>query len=174
MKFGEIIKSNSWLSIELVLLSLYSDEKKNITGYEEVFNKLKNLQPEETDVSIIISWEKDDYGQTDYINVSGYYNNPNNNTEEFTNSLAIEFTPWNEWLGMEIDPNTLKTFNELEIISHCLYEMTFVGFDEKYIQTEIKRIKDAVEEIENMTEEEKKEKLKSWEELRKELEQEDI
>lgn len=173
MKFGEIVKSNNWLSVEMVLFKLYPDEKKNISGYEEVFNKLRVLQPKKTDISILVSWEKDDFDQTDYVNVSGYYNNPDKNTGELTNSLAIEFTPWNEWLGMDIDQNTLKTFNELEIISHCLYEMTFVGFEEEEIQAEMDRINGTVEEIKNMTEEEKKEKLKSWDDLKKEWEQED-
>jgi len=27
MKFGDIIKSNNWLSVEMVLLKLYPDEK---------------------------------------------------------------------------------------------------------------------------------------------------
>lgn len=61
---------------------------------------------------------------------------------------------------MDIDPNTLKTFSKLEIISHCLYEMTFIGFEEEEIQAEMDRINDTVEEIKNMTDEEKKEKLK--------------
>lgn len=173
MKFGEIIKSNNWLSVEMVFLKLYPDEKKNISGYEEVYYKLRVLQPKETDISILVSCEKDDFDQTDYVNVSGYYNNPDKNTYELTNSLAIEFTPWNEWLGMDIDQNTLKTFNELEIISHSLYEMTFVGFEEEEIQAEMDRINDTVEEIKNMTEEEKKEKMKSWDDLKKEWEQEE-
>ena len=41
MKFGEIIKSNTWLSVEMVMLKLYPDEKMNISGYEEVYGKLK-------------------------------------------------------------------------------------------------------------------------------------
>lgn len=173
MKFGEIVKSNNWLSVKMVLLNLYPDEKKNLSGYEEVFNKLRVLQPKKTDISILVSWEKDDFDQTDYVNVSGYYNNPDENTNILTNSLAIEFTPWNEWLGMDIDQITLKTFNELEIISHCLFEMTFVGFEEEEIQAEMNRINDSVEEIKNMTEEEKEEKLKSWDDLKKEWEQEE-
>ncbi len=38
--------------------------------------------------------------------------------------------------------------------------MTFVGFEEEEIQAEMDRINDTVEEIKNMTDEEKKEKLK--------------
>lgn len=172
MKFKDIIKSNNWLSVKMVLLKLYPDEKKNISGYEEVFGKLKILQPEETNISIEVSWEKDDFDKTDYVNVSGYYNNPKENTDELTTSLSLEFTPWNEWLGMDIDKNILKKFNELEIIAHCLYEMTFIGFDEKKIQAEMDRINKEVEEIERMTEEKKKEKLKSWKDIKKEWDDE--
>ncbi len=38
--------------------------------------------------------------------------------------------------------------------------MTFIGFEEEEIQAEMDRINDTVEEIKNMTDEEKKEKLK--------------
>ncbi|MBA4409494.1 MAG: hypothetical protein C0397_08730 [Odoribacter sp.] len=53
MKFTEIIKRNSWLSVEQVFLQLYPKEKKNISGYEAVFNDLKLLSPTETDISIV-------------------------------------------------------------------------------------------------------------------------
>lgn len=77
----------------------------------------------------------------EYVNVSGRYNNPEDNTNGHTNSLAIEFTAWNEWQGMDIDKKSLQNFSELEIIAHCLYEMTFVGFEEEEIQAEINNIK---------------------------------
>jgi len=44
-----------------------------------------------------------------------------------TIGYAIEFTEWKQWLGMDIASVTLKRFLELEIITHCLYEMTFIG-----------------------------------------------
>ncbi len=172
MKFREIIRSNNWLSIESVLLKLYPDEKKNISGYEDVFNKLRVLQSKESDISILVSCEIDDFDQTNYINVSGYYNHSSKNVDELTISLALEFTPWCEWLGMDIDQKSLMTFNELEIISYCLYEMTFAGFEEEEIQAEMDRINYSVEEIKNMTEEEKRNNLKSWNDLKKEWEQE--
>ena len=40
MKFADIIKSNSWLSIEIIFLQLYPDEKNNILEYEKVYNDL--------------------------------------------------------------------------------------------------------------------------------------
>lgn len=173
MKFAELIKNNSWLSIEYIMLALYPDEKKNMSGYKEVFDKLKVLQPKETDILILVSWEKDDFDQSDYVNVSGYNNTPNENSEELTNSLALEFTPWNEWLGMDIDQGTINAFNELEIVAHCLYEMTFISFEEEEIKAELDKIKNTAEEIKNMTEDEKREKLKSWEDIKKEWDDEE-
>lgn len=55
MKFSEIIKSNSWLSVELVLLQLYPDEKNHISAYEKVFDDLKFLESTDTEISIVIS-----------------------------------------------------------------------------------------------------------------------
>ena len=173
MKFSDILKRNSWLSVELVFMQLYPKEKKNISGYETVFNNLKTLNPTETDISIVVSNEKDDFDNEEYVHVSGYNNHPEENEDESPNSLALEFTSWDQWLGMDLDEKSIKDFTELELISHCLYEMTFFGFDQETIQKEMDEIEKEVDEIKNMTEEEKKIKLKSWDDLKKELDMED-
>ncbi|HAQ21784.1 MAG TPA: hypothetical protein DCR40_21525 [Prolixibacteraceae bacterium] len=173
MKFNEIIKRNSWLSVEQVFLQLYPKEKKNISGYEIVFNDLKLLNPTDTDVSIVVSNEKDDFDNEEYVHVCGYNNHPQNNSDNLTNSLALEFTSWDQWLGMDLDERSVKDFTELELISHCLYEMTFFGFDQEKIQKEMDEIEKEADEIKNMTEEERKTKLKSWDDLKKELDMED-
>lgn len=173
MKFSEIIQRNSWLSVELVFLQLYPKENKNISGYETVFNNLKTLVPAETDFSIAVSNEKDDFDNEEYVHVSGYKNHPEDNPDDQSNSYALEFTNWSEWLGMDLDEKSLKDFTELELISHCLYEMTFFGFDQETIQKEMEEMEKEADEIKNMTEDEKKTKLKSWDDLKKELEFDD-
>jgi len=165
MKFTDLIKTNAWLSIEMVLLQLYPDEKKNITAYEKVFNALQLMEPVDCDISIIVSNEQDAFDGLEYVNVSGRENNPKEDPDKLTDSLAIEFTPWNEWLGMDIDENTLQDFTELEIIAHCLYEMTFMGFEEAEIQAEMDRLKGIIDEYKNMSEEEKKANTKSLDDL---------
>ncbi|NLL27166.1 MAG: hypothetical protein GX259_00025 [Bacteroidales bacterium] len=141
MKFKEIIiKNNNWQSVENTLLKLYPDQMGNISSYKEVFNRLQVLEPAEQDFSIIARWVKDDE-ETDYVIVSGYYNKPDKNADGVF--YSIKLAPWSEWLGMDIDQNTLKTFSELEIIAHCLYEMTFWGFDEDTIQEALKEYKDS-------------------------------
>jgi len=57
---------------------------------------------------------------------------------------------------MEITQDSLNNFLEMEIIAHALFEMTFVGFGEKNIQSKLNSIKDSVEDYKNMTDEEKK------------------
>ena len=171
MKFKILIKSNSWLSVEATLLKLYPDEKKNILGYEEVFNKLLFTNAEKQDMSIVVAKKKDDFDGEEYVDVSGKYNNPKNEEEGFLH--AIDFTAWSKWLGMDIYEESSQNFSELEIIAYCLFEMTFIAFEEEEIQEELNKLDQQVEEIKNMTEEEKREKFTSWEDFMKELENEE-
>lgn len=167
MKLKKLIQSNSWLSVETILLQLYPDEEKNISGYKVVFEELLFMHPEDSEILIVIAHQKDDFDGEEYVDVSGKYANPKNEEEEF--SQAIEFTPWNRWLGMEISKESLLHFSELEIISHCLYEMTFAGFEEEEIQEELNSMEKSIEDYKNMTDEEKKANTTSLEELMKDL-----
>jgi hypothetical protein len=167
MKFSDIIKSNSWLSVELVFIQLYPDEKDSITGYEKVFNNLRIMEPVKSDITILVKNAFDDFDKNEYVDVSGYKKNEIRSTNDLNDSLALEFTPWEKWLGMDLDDDSLNDFSELEIICHCLYEMTFFSFDQKEIKKELTRINDIVDEIDNMTEEEKKEKLIPFDEVKK-------
>lgn len=102
-----------------------------------------------------MSNEIDSYDNEQYVNVSGYDNSKKVISNGLTESLALEFTPWDEWLGMNIDQSSLNDFSSYEIICHCLHEMTFMGFDQEEIKNELDKIKDAMEDYKNMTEEEK-------------------
>jgi hypothetical protein len=169
MKFADIIKTNSWLSVEIVFLQLYPDEKNIISEYEKIYNDLCLLKPTDTDISIVVRCEIDDYDKHEYVDVSGYYNDPQKSVNDYTNSLALEFTSWNKWLGMDFDKNSLRDFSELELICHCLFEMTFFSFEQEDIEKELNRINGIVDEIENMTEDEKKKKLIPFDEMKKRL-----
>jgi len=168
MKLKKLIQSNSWLSVATILLQLYPDEEKNISGYQKVFEEFLFMHSEDSEILIVVAHQKDDFDGEEYVDVSGKYANPKNEEEEF--SQAIEFTPWNKWLGMEISKESFLHFSELEIISHCLYEMTFVGFEEKEIQEELNSMEKSIEDYKNMTDEEKKANTTSIEELMKDLE----
>ena len=165
MKLKDLITSNHWLSVELTLIELYPDQQKNIDAYQNVFEKLQFLQDSESDMNIVLTECFEDDGENDYVEVCG----KKNNDSEDTVSYAIEFRPWAEWLGMTIDELTLKNFNELEIISHCLFEMTFMGYDEQTITKEMSELEKRIGDFEKMTPEERKKNTISWEELKKQL-----
>ena len=169
MKFLDLIKSNSWLSVEMVFSQSYPGEKSNMAGYEKVFNALRFLEVGVTDITILVSHIKDDFDNEEYVSVSGYYSDADKSANELTNSLALGFTPWEEWLGMRIDEQSLIDFSELEIICHFLYEMTFYGFEQEEIQNEIGRVNNIVDEIKNMPPDEKERNLISMDEFLNEI-----
>ncbi len=167
MKFHELIKSNEWLSIELTLSKLYPDQQGSIENYRLVYEALKFLHPVYSDIKIILYQYYDEDGNPSVVDVSGL--NPNPKPEDITDGLALEFTSWDKWLGMNIAPLTLKEFTEQEIICYCLNEMTYAGFDEQEIQAGFSKLKSIVDEYKAMTPEEKAKRTISHEELKKRI-----
>ena len=156
MKFKELIKSHSWLSVELTLLNLYPDQEGLVEKYENVFEELLTLVPEDNEMQIVLQeFECDkvenEESKSTYIDVSGRTNDIDPNT-----SYAIEFEPWEEWLGMEIAPQT---------IAHCLYEMTFCGYDQESIQGKFESFNKIVEDFETLSDEKKNQKSTTLEDL---------
>jgi len=168
IKFGDLIKDSSWLSVEIVFSRVYPDQVAFLEDYKTVFNELKALKPKNSSISIIINHVIDEFDNEEYLSVSGYDNlKVATSNDPITESLALEFTPWTEWLGMNIDQESIKSFSTYEIISHCLHEMTFMGFNKKEIDEEWQRIKKAEDELKHMTEEEKERSSTTFEELKR-------
>lgn len=171
MKLIDIINANHWLSVELTLIQLYPDQEKMLDEYRSVYEILKNTEPENNSMRIVLTeYDSDPDDESElktYVDVSGEDDTKNENGQII--SYAIEFVAWNRWLGMDITPETLKNFTELEIIAHCLYEMTFIGFDENEIREQRESLDNTIEEYKNLTEEEKKQRTISLDELKNRL-----
>ena len=169
--FKKLLQTNAWFSVSAILLQLYPDEVDNISGYEDLYNKLLMMDEEDSAITIVVKQQKDDFDGEEYVDVSGKYEYPQNEEEMY--SQAIEFTPWRQWLGMTISEESLSAFTELEIIAHCLFELTFVGFEVDEIQEKLEDINKDVEDYKSMTDEEKKANTTSIEDLFKDLENEE-
>jgi hypothetical protein len=174
MKLFDLIKANNWLSIELTLLGLYPDQEEMLDEYRTVFEKLQITEPAAYDELEIILTEYDcdpnfEKEKETYVDVSGQKKIPE--PDSITNGYAIEFLEWDKWLGMDLALETIKNFSDLEIIAHCMYEMTFVAYEEESIQQQFKSISDTVEEYKKLTDEEKKQQTISLEELKKQLDE---
>lgn len=150
MTLKHLILNNTWTNISSLFLEIYPEAEKNLKGYENVFGKLLLIDPEHMGMSIVTTKVIDD--DEVYIDVSGLHNHPKNVEENYPQGL--ELTPWGKWLGMDISKASLNDFSESELIVHCLYEMTFVGFEEEDIKKRISRIEKSRKERESMTEEE--------------------
>ncbi|RMF96990.1 MAG: hypothetical protein D6734_02945 [Candidatus Schekmanbacteria bacterium] len=144
MMFKELIDKYDWDEVCTAFLQLYPDQKKNIEGYKQVFRELKMLKPIVTKMRIIIKDVFDDYDKKYYVHVFGKNGilNKESNPEQFKDdnlgnqevSYGIELTDWAEWLAMEIETESLARYSELDIIGHCLWEMTFYGFSQEEIR----------------------------------------
>jgi len=161
--FKDLIGRHHWLSIEATLISLYPDEGSQLEAYRKVFGHLMKMSPKPSNVTIRLTQINDD--EDDYVSVDGYYMDGRVDKQSGNDALALDFTPWNEWLDMVIDARSQKEFTELEIISHCLYEMTFNGFEEEEIKSQLDDLKRIVEEYEQMTPEERKRNTRSLDDL---------
>ena len=168
MKLKKVVESNNWLSVEMTLIKLYPNQIELINDYRNVFEKLQYLKPEANDMLIVLTEYLEDFEdnsdvENTYVDVSGRKLEIEENS--FSNSYAIEFVKWEKWLGMELAPETLEKFNELEIIAHCLFEMTFFGYEEEEIQEQFESINDKIEDYKAFSEKEKKEKTISIDEI---------
>ena len=172
MNFKALILAHNWLSVQITLLQLYPDQAGITDSYERVFEELQFMEAEPNAMEIVLK-EYDTDGDdveanSTYIDVSGRNLQPETNEDNWC-SYAIEFERWEKWLGMEVAPETLTNFTELEIIAHCLYEMTFCGYEQDEIQAQIDTVKDNIEVYKNLSPNEKKEQTISWEDLNKKI-----
>jgi hypothetical protein len=176
MKFKDLIKSHSWLSIEMTLLNLYPDQKEMVDGYKSVFESLQIMEPVNNEMLIVLTeYECDIAEENDpkstYVDVSGRKSVPD--TTSIAGGYAIEFVKWEKWLGMVLAPETLENFGELEIIAHCLFEMTFCGYEQEEIQEQFDSINRSIDDYKNLSSVEKENQTISLEELKKKLDEKD-
>jgi len=171
MKLAEVIEKVTWAETKACLSWNYSDVEKSMAGYEKVFHELRKLQPTSTSMRIFIRKTfREGLDKEPFTEVVGKNGTLNKESEDFkylnksedsdyANSeveYALDFHPWEEWLGMEIDTGTHQKYAYPEILAHCLWEMTFMGFDQDAIREEKQELERRADELKNMTEEERK------------------
>ncbi|MBI5026651.1 MAG: hypothetical protein HZC12_08030 [Nitrospirae bacterium] len=127
--FKNIIGACVFKNVKEALLRLYPDQKKNIKGYKYVFQTLRLTRPRYSKEGMVIDISKLGRGRKAYFSVSGVC------TEKgIKQSYAIEYMPWSEWLGCEVDKQVFKKMPKEEIAAHCLWEITFMGFTQNKIR----------------------------------------
>jgi len=158
MILQDICKKVKYEDISKRMLELYPNQDKLIDAYQEVFTELLSLEIESVDnMKLCITHVISDYDQTEYEDVHGkdgsflkdfddkdYVDELGNKTEAF---WALEFQTWAYWVSLPVDEETLKNYSELDIVVHCLWEMTFCGFSQEEIEIEKDSLENIVEGI---------------------------
>jgi hypothetical protein len=133
--FKDLIQACTFRNVKRSLLTLYPDQKRNISGYQYVFETLRNMRYRKNKEGMKIRIEKVGRGKNQYFHVRGIC------TEGDHRSYALEFTSWAKWLGYDVEQATTKKMPKEEIVAHCLWEMTFIGFTQNKIRRRIAALK---------------------------------
>lgn len=140
--FKDILKACTFKDVKEALLRLYPDQGKGINGYKYVFQTLKLMRHRYSKEGMVIDIKKAGRGKNAYWDVSGVC------TEKGAQqSYALEYTPWSKWLGYEVDKKVLKKMPKEEIVAHCLWEMTFIGFTQSKIRSRLSMLERQVKDI---------------------------
>jgi hypothetical protein len=140
MILKDLILKYKWKEVEEEFIRLYPEEIKNIIGYKNVFKSLKRRKPKESDMEIYINFiDGKEFDEEQWYDVFGKDGQIDTHTQQEA-SFALEFSPFNSWIGYKISDKLKKEMSEINIICHCLWEMTFNGFTTKQLIQNIKKI----------------------------------
>ena len=168
MRFIELIQTTRWAEVKPHLLEEYPDS--DASAYERAYLNLRSLEVRENPMRIQLEWvEALEAGDAPYIDVNGYDGSLHRDREDFSMysseakasmgdqevRYALDLTPWEEWLGMSIAPETLETFKPAEIAAHCLWEMTWHGFNQVKTQAFREQLNATADSLQAMTPEER-------------------
>ena len=133
----DLLPKTVWPEIWKILLTHYSQffqnpyngrtyqESEVEEAYKAIFTKLQDIAGIPSDLVLII--KKFEYKEGQFGFDPAAYN------EECPGGYSMKASPWGDWLGLIISPETLEQFSYAEILAHCLYEMTWFGGTEEEV-----------------------------------------
>jgi hypothetical protein len=140
MRLKDLVDRYTWQDVEASgVLQTYQSYDRNVEGYRKVLAELKSLTPDTVKDKMRICvheyWEDDTRcysvdGKNGTLRVeasSTQYVHDDAGLQEQT--YALDGTEWTQWLAMEIDQMALARLSEPAILAHCLWEITFYGFE---------------------------------------------
>jgi pyruvate/2-oxoacid:ferredoxin oxidoreductase beta subunit len=134
---------------ELILKTEYDEVWKELQGYydydydiyykayQNVILELEKIDPKSSDppTTIVVAKTEDWLKPGEYIfDVFGIISGDKNH-------YALEWSPWNEWLGFSVLDKSIQIYGESVILAHSLYEMTFFGYNSSDVAKKIRKEK---------------------------------
>ena len=132
----DLVAKYNWEEIEPIISLLSPEPKRGIAEYKEAYEKFVTVVPVKTKMRIVIE-ENDDstggkwrevYGKDGTL-VKEVFQTENarqhlSNTWESEQGFALAYTDWAEIATMTIDPDTLVSYSEKDIVVHVLMLIT--------------------------------------------------
>ena len=125
---------------------VYPDESENnLLGYFDVMEQLKETEHIPNDMVIHIVYVDYDFDGGP-LDPEDCYHHLHGKKEGSDDTWSLGFHPWGEWLKSEMDVDT-AVYDDLDVICHCLWEMTFYGFTNEDVQEELAELDRRVDDI---------------------------
>lgn len=125
LNLKELVINTSWNDIWPELIRNFPNVEDQQQGYQNVFDSLHCIDIIESDLVLNIKIFVEDGVRG--ADVAAY-------NDECPGGYSMKFTPWGEWLGLQIATNTLQELSHAEILALCLYEMTWGGSSDEEVQ----------------------------------------
>ena len=139
LKLMDIIQQVWWEDVANELVGIHPEFWPKVVEYQEVFEKLKEMEPMLSEDRIVVEFERAD------LDVWGPYYSAYVRKGPNDDESALAFTPWADCLGMEVVQEPFDGLPLERIAALCLYEMTVSGFTEEKIREEERAIRKEVE-----------------------------
>ncbi len=128
-----------------VLQCLYNNYTEiDSVSYKNAWEELRTTEILPSKIESIFI-ENADFEGSPFINVYGLVED-----EYGLEKTGLEYLPWGEWLGLEVETDLNLT--QVEVLCHILYEMTFNGFSMTDIKRSIIELKRIVDDIDTSEE----------------------
>lgn len=147
MIFKDIIEKIDNLKVLEALIKAYPDQKDLKECYFNMIEKLKIKEPKQEDEKLILTVMPTE----DFLEENEFYDNVFGYSVEDGQHYALEFTDWDEWLGFEVCKKSVEHYGEDLFVAHCLYEMSFISFEEETIEEQVEDLNRMSKEIEEGT-----------------------
>jgi len=161
MKFKELVDKFNDKELVDKVVELYPDS--NPDAYYYMLSKLRDIEQTKSNMFIEVYYYEPTQEFIEKFDDEPYHSVHGLEKDNIT-SWGLEYSHWGEWLAMEIHEKTIINYTEIDIVGHCLWEMTFHGYDTETVQEQLDEINDRVEKIKNGEVE-----LIPWEEIKERL-----
>lgn len=132
MKLHELIEQVTWCEVQAAIIGNYPTFTDNLPMYKKAFGSLLTMVPEESEtvISFVPVFDNANIVELRLAGIGG--------AADRDPFFAMSWTPWGEWLGMKVDDAAVEGMPAAEIVAHCMFEMTALGYEAEHVKRTIK------------------------------------